>query len=659
MIELRLLGEIRLWTATGVELDALLRQPKRLALLAYLATPGPGTWHRRDMLLALFWPDFDTTHARTSLRNALYVLRQALGDEVLRTRGDEEISIDPDELRTDLATVWEALRDGRSEDALAAYGGDLLPGLFPPDSEGFQRWLDSERTRLKVAVSTTANARLAELERQGKPADALAVARRVLEIQPDDETVVRRVMSLHEAIGDRAGALAVFETYRSRLASDFEAEPAPETFAIANRLRALAPASSTRTRNTEAGKPSRSDSSSPVVPIPPTASPAKRPPSSRRLFALAGGAAAAVVLFAVVAWSMSRSPRPLAIGTSNPLTADEGLQIEAALSPNGRLVAYAKGNASRLRIFVHKIGGGPAWPLTGDSATTEIMPRWAPDNDQLLFLSRTHAWVSPSIGGSARLVARGTTGDGMIRSASWSPNGDSVAIVRNDSLIVQPLEGPGSRFVGRGNELHSCVWSPTGVWIACVSGNWVAFEPGPLFGNEAPSGIVLFPVAGGSSIEVTGNRFQHESPAWSADGQFLWMLSDRDGEPGEAYAVPIATDGRVSGPFVRVGLRAESISLSAGRIAYSVPVRRANIWAIPVPGDEVATLASATRITSGNQLIEVLSASDDGKWLVYDSNLRGNADIYRMPTAGGAAELLTNDSRPEFAGSLSPDSREL
>jgi hypothetical protein len=37
--------------------------------------------------------------------------------------------------------------------------------------------------------------------------------------------------------------------------------------------------------------------------------------------------------------------------------------VEAAISPNGRLVAYAKGNAARLRIFVQKIGGGPALPL--------------------------------------------------------------------------------------------------------------------------------------------------------------------------------------------------------------------------------------------------------------------------------------------------------
>lgn len=644
----------------GADLDALLRQPKRLALLAYLATPSPGTWHRRDMLLALFWPELDTTRARTSLRNALYVLRQTLGDQVLRTRGDEEIAIDPEELRTDLAQVWDALRNGHTEEALANYGGDLLPGLFPADSEGFQRWLDTERTRLKVAVTATATAWITELEREGKLEKALAVARHLIEIQPDDETVVRRVMSLHESIGDRAGALAAFESYRARLASDFAAEPAPETIAIANRLRASTPETAPRARISIPSVPARArpQSASEIVDYE-SASYAAAPRTMRNVFALAGIFAAALVILAIAAWKFSHAAEPLAIGSSRPLTADEGLQVEAAISPNGRLVAYAKGNTSRLRIFIQRIGGGAPWHLTGDTSSVEIMPRWSPDNDQLLFLSHNNAYVSPSIGGASRVVARGTSGDGMVRSAAWSPEGDSVAIVRNDSLIVQPLQGDSARFVGRGSQLHSCVWSPDRIWISCVSGNWLAFEAGPLFGNEAPSGILLFPAAGGAPVDLTGHNVHNRSPAWSADGRFLWIVSDRNGTSGEVYAIRIGKDGHASGPFVRVGVRAESIGLSAHRISYSVPIRKANIWSIPIPQTEELTLAAAKRVTSGTQLIELVSVSSDGKWLVYDSNISGNADIYRAPIGGEEPERLTNDRRPEYAGALSPDGSEL
>ncbi|HEX2722789.1 MAG TPA: BTAD domain-containing putative transcriptional regulator [Gemmatimonadaceae bacterium] len=686
MIELRMLGEIRLRTDEGEELHALLRQPKRLALLTYLAAPTPGTWHRRDMLLAIFWPDLDTAHARTSLRNGVYVLRQALGDGAVRSRGDEELSIDPDLVRTDVAGVWSALKSSRPEEALERYGGELLPGLFPSGGDGFQRWLDTERLRLKASVSTAALARVSALEKDGKIEQALAMARRVSEIQPDDETLVRRVMSLHETMGDRAGALAVFEAYRSRLASDFDAQPAPETLALANRLRAAAPSltpappASKRINRYVAAVP-RSTADVPRAAVEPDTAqlvtgelsaeqlypdqhidqPGRHVRGNRRnrqVVRFVGAAAVGAAIIAALAWRSSRTPGPLAIGTSTPLTADEGLQIEAAISPNGRLVAYAKGNAKRLRIFIQKINGGAPWALTTDSTSSELMPRWSPDNDELLFLAHDNAYVSPSIGGTPRLVARGTEGDGMVRSASWSPDGDSIVLVRNDSLTVRPLRGAGSRFLGQFPQLHSCVWSPNRKWIACMHGNWIAMTPGPLFGNNAPNGIVLYPGAGGNPIELAGADYAHESPAWSADGAFLWISSDRDGTPGEVYAVRIGKDGHAV-EFSRVGLRAESIDLSRYRIAYSVPVQKANVWAVPVPGDTVTSMETARQITSGNQVVEVLNGSPDGKWLVYDSNVQGNANIYRIPVAGGGSEQLTDDPRPEYAGALSPDGTEL
>src|SRR5262249_54822078 len=156
------------------------------------------------------------------------------------------------------------------------------------------------------------------------------------------------------------------------------------------------------------------------------------------------------------------------------------------------------------------------------------------------------AYVAPSTGGAPRIVAPGKPGDREVRSASWSPNGDSIAIVRNDSLIAVPVAGSGRRAIGvaKGRQLHSCVWSPANTWIACVAGNVVELQPGPLFGNPAPSAIVLFPSAGGSLVELTGNESQSKSPAWSPDGTFLWLVSDRDGTAGDVYAVPIGRDGR-------------------------------------------------------------------------------------------------------------------
>src|SRR5437870_9205110 len=72
MIELRTLGALDLKVADGHPVHSILAQSKRLALLAYLAVHAAGA--RRDSVVALFWPELDTAHARGALRQSLRFL---------------------------------------------------------------------------------------------------------------------------------------------------------------------------------------------------------------------------------------------------------------------------------------------------------------------------------------------------------------------------------------------------------------------------------------------------------------------------------------------------------------------------------------------------------------------------------------------------------
>src|SRR4051794_1279826 len=56
-----------------------LRSTRIQALLAYLAVEAQHA-HTRDSLAALFWPDEAETVAKQNLRQALYQLRQLLGE---------------------------------------------------------------------------------------------------------------------------------------------------------------------------------------------------------------------------------------------------------------------------------------------------------------------------------------------------------------------------------------------------------------------------------------------------------------------------------------------------------------------------------------------------------------------------------------------------
>src|SRR5690242_6011222 len=78
LIRLRLLGSVGIQTADGRELRSVLSQPKRLALLAFLAA-RPRIFHQRDTLLALLWPELDQERARHALNKAVHFLRQELG----------------------------------------------------------------------------------------------------------------------------------------------------------------------------------------------------------------------------------------------------------------------------------------------------------------------------------------------------------------------------------------------------------------------------------------------------------------------------------------------------------------------------------------------------------------------------------------------------
>ena len=241
MIELHTLGVLDLRATDGREVRAVLQQPKRLGLLAYLAADSPRRFHRRDTLLALFWPDLDEGHARAALRRSLHFLRSALGAEALAGRGDEEVGVPDEALWCDATALDRALQTGDPERAMSLYRGPFLDGLHVEGAASeFQDWLDRERGRLRRQASSAATLLMERAEREGRAADAARWARRALELTPDDESSLRRLLALLDRAGDRPAAIQAYEDFARRMAQDLELEPAPETRALAESIRTRA-----------------------------------------------------------------------------------------------------------------------------------------------------------------------------------------------------------------------------------------------------------------------------------------------------------------------------------------------------------------------------------------------------------------------------------
>ncbi len=129
MLELRTLGGLHARDSQGRELRAMLAAPKQAALLTYLAIATPRGFHRRDTLVALLWPELDQEHARGALRQALRASRRSVADGILLGAGDEEIGLDWDRVWCDAVAFEAMLDDGRVQEALELYRGDLLEGF--------------------------------------------------------------------------------------------------------------------------------------------------------------------------------------------------------------------------------------------------------------------------------------------------------------------------------------------------------------------------------------------------------------------------------------------------------------------------------------------------------------------------------------------------
>lgn len=265
MIELETLGTAELRNGEdGRRLASVLAQPKRFALLAYLAVATPHGFHRRDTLLGLFWPEFDQDRARAALRRSLHFLRRSLGPDVLLGRGQEEVGLAGDRFRCDAAEFDRALEQERGRAALELYGGELLPGFYIDDAPAFERWLDEERVRIRRSAYQAAWKLAEEEQAGGSVLEAAHWARRARRIDPYDEDGARRLIALLARHGDPGGAVRAYERFTRGLAEDLGLEPSPETRALADsvregRARPATISDSSTTSTEEGGSPRKRD----------------------------------------------------------------------------------------------------------------------------------------------------------------------------------------------------------------------------------------------------------------------------------------------------------------------------------------------------------------------------------------------------------------
>ena len=237
MLELHTFGTVALRSRDIGESVATLVQPKRLALLVYLALAPRRRCRRRDQLVGLFWPDLDGEHARGALNQAVRYLRRSLGYDVVISQGEEEVGLDQNLIWCD-AAAFNAHHDASEFDrALEVYRGVFLSGFFADASPEFEQWVEEERNGFRQRARTAASTLSEAAEQGGDLKTALHWARRNAAVAPDDESVVARLILLLDQNGDRVGALNTYENLRRRLMEEYGVKPSSETEAVVARIR--------------------------------------------------------------------------------------------------------------------------------------------------------------------------------------------------------------------------------------------------------------------------------------------------------------------------------------------------------------------------------------------------------------------------------------
>jgi Tol biopolymer transport system component len=155
----------------------------------------------------------------------------------------------------------------------------------------------------------------------------------------------------------------------------------------------------------------------------------------------------------------------------------------------------------------------------------------------------------------------------------------------------------------------------------------------------------------------------HRRPRWSPDdASRLVFVSNRAG-PRDLYALRVSPSGGAQEAPVPLTAGQDMHTVTAasdGRtLAYSVFRQGSNIWSLDVSSGTPKRLADATRITSGQQTVEGLELSPDGRWLVFDANRTGQQDIYIVSADGGEPARVISTPEDKFHPTWSPDASTL
>lgn len=377
-----------------------------------------------------------------------------------------------------------------------------------------------------------------------------------------------------------------------------------------------------------------------------------------------------------------------------------GNATSAALSPDGKYVAYALNEGGKQGLWVRQVAVANSIRLVAPAETRYLGLTFSHDSVYVYYTASNSdgaraLYRVPTLGGSVNKLK-----DNLDSPIGFSPDGHHYAFVRNDfvlgqdSLLVSDELGNERQIATRKFPEHfstssAPAWSPDGRMLACVlegsdengffmkalevdsasgalktlsSKRWI--EIGQMAWLPESNGLILTAKDENSSFL---QLWRLSYPEGAAQG-ITWDLSDYDGLSlaADAHAlvsiqsqtvtsVWSAPRGNFTHPVQITSSAGRYVDLywtPEGRVLYASDASgNADIWEMEADG------TGQRQLTAGAARNYAPITTPDGRYILFHSNRTGAWQIWRMNRDGSDPVQLTNGKENSNWPSVTPDGR--
>lgn len=351
-------------------------------------------------------------------------------------------------------------------------------------------------------------------------------------------------------------------------------------------------------------------------------------------------AAIALAIAAIAGWWLltpeSEPPNPLANARITPLTDFEGMEQAAAISRDGKLVAFLSDRGGTLDAWVSQIGSGEFHNLTKAAVTELQNPEvrtvgFTPDGSLVTLWTRTGGpggpigvWAAPTIGGSVREYRAGAV------EMDWSSDGERLVFHTAEPgdpvFIVEPGDSTPRRIhvAPKGTHNHFHIWSPDDRHIYFVRG----FPP-------ADMDIWRMQPDGGGLQRITSHNASVLYPAFLDNRTLAYLATADDGSGPWLYTVDVERRIPRRVTFGVEQYTSLAVSADRRRMVATVEHSKASLWRVPIT-ESIAQEADALRVAVPT--VGALSPRLGADYMIYVSAKNDGHAIWKFSN-GHASEL--------------------